>query len=183
MRRAPLLLLALLTGCLVPGRRSDPVVFHAFSAPSAPSDRASPQIHLPRTGIPAGLRRPTLVIERPGSVLVQDSHRWLAPLESAVPEAVGRRLTALTGLPCVSQPPAEDHLVLHADVLRMDVVDGRARLRIRFRLETSSGERRHEAEAEWSSPLASDEPGDFVAAQSSNLDKAAASLVSFLPKR
>ncbi len=183
MRHAALLLLTTLTGCLMPGSRSETVVFHAFSSPSGLALPERPALYLPRAGVPAGLRRPTLVIERSGSVLVRDSHRWLAPLESAVPEAVGRRLTALTGLPCVSQPPPEDHLVLHADVLRMDVVDGRARLRIRFRLETSSGERRHEAEAEWSSPLASDEPGDFVAAQSSNLDKAAASLVSFLPKR
>ncbi|MBM3826313.1 MAG: hypothetical protein FJ410_06315 [Verrucomicrobia bacterium] len=183
MRHAALLLLTILTGCLMPGSRSETVVFHAFSSPSGLADRTQPTLYLPRAGVPAGLRRPTLVIERLGSVLVQDSHRWLAPLESAVPEAVGRRLTALTGLPCASQPPAEDHFVLHADLLRMDVVDGLARLRLRFRLETSAGERRHESEAEWSSPLATDEPGEFVAAQSSNLDKAAASLVSLLPKR
>lgn len=183
MKTRALLLLLLLTGCLIPGRRSEKVVFHAFSAPSGLSDRARPTLYLPRAGVPAGLRRPTLVIERQGSVSVQDSHRWLTPLESAIPEALGRRLTALTGLPCSSQPAAEEHLVLHAEVLRMDVSDAHARLRIRFRLEDAAGERRHEAEAEWISPLVSEAPGDFVAAQSSNLDKAAASLVSFLPKR
>lgn len=183
MRTSALLCLLLLTGCLIPGRRSEKVVFHAFSAPAGLSDRARPTLYLPRAGVPAGLRRPTLVIEAQGSISVQDSHRWLTPLESAIPEALARRLTALTGLPCSSQPPAEDHLTLRADVLLMDVTDAHARLRIRFRLEDASGERRHESEAEWTSPLASDAPGDFVSAQSSNLDKAAASLVSILPKR
>ena len=184
MRHIPLALLLLtFTGCLVPGSRSEAVTFHAFSAPSAPAARPGPTLCLPRAAIPSGLRRPTVVIEWDGTVAMQDSHRWLAPLESAIPEALGRRITALTGQPCSSQPSSDDHLTLHSDVLRMDVTGGKARLRIRFRLEDAKGERRHEAEAEWTSDLASPEPGDFVAAQSSNLDKAAAGLVSFLPKR
>lgn len=183
MKRRSLLALLLLTGCLIPGRRSEPVVFHAFSAPSSVADRVSPHVCIPRASVPAGLRRPTLAIESPEGVTVHDSHRWLGPLETAVSEAVGRRITALTGLPCSLQPPSEGHLMLLIEVLRMDVHDGQARLRVRFRLQDSEGELRNQTESEWSSPLKSTRPGDFVAAQSSNLDKAAASVVSLLPGR
>ena len=131
MRHIPLALLLLtFTGCLVPGSRSEAVTFHAFSAPSAPAARPGPTLCLPRAAIPSGLRRPTVVIEGDGTVAMQDSHRWLAPLESAIPEALGRRITALTGQPCSSQPSSDDHLTLHSDVLRMDVTGGKARLRI-----------------------------------------------------
>lgn len=172
--------LLLLTGCLIPGRRSEAVVFHAFSAPSAVATKRGPSVHIPRAVLPAGLRRSSLVIENSGLVRVEDSHRWLGPLESALPEALGRRLTAASGLPCTSQPPQDDHLVLLLEVLRMDVADGRGRLRLRVRCEHSDGRRGVDGEYEWTSPLAGPSPGEFVAAQSANLDQAAASLVPFL---
>jgi hypothetical protein len=70
--------------------------------------------------------------------------------------------------------------VLLIEVLRMDVVDARARLRLRLRVELSDGKRGAEGEYEWLSPLAGPSAGEFVAAQSANLDQAAASLVPFL---
>lgn len=180
MRVLAALLPLLLVGCLLPGRRSEPVVFHAFSVPPAVATKPRPTVHVPRAVLPAGLRRPSLVIESREAVRVEDSHRWLGPLESTLPEAIGRRLTALTGLPCTSQPPPEDHLVLLIEVLRMDVVDARARMRLRLRIELSDGKRGAEGEYEWHSPLAGPSAGEFVAAQSANLDQAAASLVPFL---
>ncbi len=181
MKALVALLPLLLVGCLLPGRRSEPVVFHAFSSPSSyVAAKTGTAIHLPRAVLPAGLRRPSLVIENGGAVRVEDGHRWLGPLESALPEALGRRLTALKGFPCASQPPPDDHLVLLIEVLRMDVVDSRARLRLRIRIERSDGRRGPEAENEWLSPLAGPSAGEFVAAQSANLDQAAASLVPFL---
>ncbi|MGA0134687.1 MAG: ABC-type transport auxiliary lipoprotein family protein [Opitutales bacterium] len=164
-----------LGGCLI-GGRSEAVVFHAFSAPAASTSARSPKVYLPRAVLPAGLRRPAVVIERSGIARVEDSQRWLGPLESALPEAIGRRITASSGLPCTSQPPAEHHLVALIEVLRMDVVDTRARLRLRIRIENSGGDKLHEAESEWTSPLGGPAAGQFVAAQSANLDQVAGSL-------
>jgi uncharacterized lipoprotein YmbA len=115
----------LLGGCIIFDNKSEAVIFHQLAAPAASATSttaAGQQVFIPRAIIPAALRRPNLVLlDDTGWVRVEDNHRWVAPLDRAIPEAVGRHLSARTGVVTTMQTPALDHLVLLITVEKMEI--------------------------------------------------------------
>lgn len=188
--RTNLLLLALaclLSGCIIFDKKSEAVTFHQLSAPTASASRAAPVVFVPRAILPSALRRPNIVIlDDNGWVRIDDAHRWISPLDRAVAETVGRHLTARTGLPSVTQQPAEDHLVLLLTVDKMEAFEpatsGRslfsipgasankdtAVLQLTCRLEKSDGTLLAARTFAASTPLRERTPTEFVLAQSAN---------------
>lgn len=126
LRAAILSLSALLSGCIIFDQKSEAVVFHRFAAPGAQTNQAvsaGPQVFIPRAVIPSALRRPNVVLlDDNGWVQIEDAHRWIAPLDRAIPETVGRHLTARTGAVTTLQTPSEDHLVLLLTVDKMEIL-------------------------------------------------------------
>lgn len=191
---------ALLSGCIIFDKKSEAVTFHQLAAPSATSTRSGPTLFVPRATIPSALRRPNLVlIDDTGWVRVEDAHRWIAPLDRAVSEAVGRHLSSLSGLPAVAQAPAEDHLLLLLTIDKMEIFvpagPGRslfslpgstenidtAVLQITYRLERSDGTMIAAGTLNQSRPLKERAPTAFVQAQSANLAAIAAEIAKRLP--
>ena len=194
-------LATLLSGCIIFDQKSEAVTFHQFAAPAtavAPAS-AGTQVFVPRAIIPSALRRPNVVLlDDTGWVHIEDGHRWLAPLDRAVPEAVGRHLTALAGVVTTSQTPSEDHLVLLLTVDKMEVfmpagpersifslpgIGGKAdtaTLQLSCRLEKSDGTLITAKTFAQSRPLKERTPAAFVQTQSANLAALSAELVSWL---
>ncbi len=193
-------LTALLSGCIIFDKKSEAVTFHQFSAPASASTRSTPAIFIPRATIPAALRRPNIVLlDDTGWVRIDDAHRWLAPLDRAFPEALGRHLTSLTGLPTTTQPPAEDHLVLLLTVDKMEVFapaapersifslpgtspnNDTATLQVTCRLEKSDGTLLAAKTLTRSRQLKERTANEFTQAQSANLASVAADIAQLLP--
>jgi uncharacterized lipoprotein YmbA len=191
---------ALLSGCIIFDKKSEAVTFHQLASPAAQVTRATPTIFVPRSVIPAALRRPNIVmIDDTGWAQIEDAHRWIAPLDRAVSEAMARHLTSLTGLPSSTQSPADDHLVLLLTVDKMEIFatakPGRslflipgtaentdtATLQVTFRLEKSDGTLLATKTASQSRPLKERSPTAFAQAQSANLAAVAAEIAKFLP--
>jgi uncharacterized lipoprotein YmbA len=193
-------LTALLSGCIIFDKKSEAVTFHQLASPSAVTTRATPTLFVPRAIIPSALRRPNIVlIDDTGWVRIEDAHRWVAPLDRAVSEAVGRHLTSLTGLPSSTQSPAEDHLVLLLTVDKMEIFTpagpGRsifsipgtaantdtATLQITFRLENSDGSLLATKTLTQSRPLKERSAAEFAQAQSANFGAVSAEIAKLLP--
>jgi uncharacterized lipoprotein YmbA len=191
---------ALLSGCIIFDKKSEAVTFHQLAAPAATPSRAAPTIFVPRSVIPSALRRPNIVlIDDTGWVRVEDAHRWIAPLDRAFSEAVGRHLTAQTGLPVSTQSPADEHLVLLLTVDKMEIFapagPGRslfslpgtnvsndtATLQVSFRLEKSDGTLLAAKTVSRSRALKERSPVEFTQAQAANLAAVAAEIASSLP--
>jgi uncharacterized lipoprotein YmbA len=191
---------ALLSGCIIFDKKSEAVTFHQLASPTAVTTRPAPILFVPRALIPSALRRPNVVlIDDTGWVRIEDAHRWIAPLDRAVSEAVGRHLTALTGLPASTQSPSDDHLVLLLTVDKMEVFapagPGRslfsipgttantdtATLQLTFRLEKSDGTLLSTRTLTQTRPLKERSPTEFAQAQSANLAAAAAEIAKSLP--
>jgi uncharacterized lipoprotein YmbA len=199
--RAVLLgLTTLLSGCIIFDKKSEAVTFHQLSAPAAVTTRSAPILFVPRAIIPSALRRPNVVlIDDTGWVRIEDAHRWIAPLDRAVSEAVGRHLTSLTGLPASTQTPADEHLVVLLTVDKMEVFTpagpGRslfsipgttpntdtATLQLTFRLEKSDGTLLATKTLSQSRPLKERAPAEFEQAQSANLAAISAEIAKLLP--
>ena len=202
LRAAILSLTALLSGCIIFDQKSEAVVFHQFAAPSARPDRnvsAGPQVFIPRAVIPSALRRPNVVLlDDGGWVRIEDAHRWVAPLDRAIPEAMGRHLSARTGVVTTTQTPSEDHLVLLLTVDKMEVfspagpgrsifsLPGRAdkadtaSLQLTCRLEKADGTLVSVKTLTHASPLKERTAAAFVQAQSVNLAALSAELAPWL---
>jgi uncharacterized lipoprotein YmbA len=201
LRPLILVLGLLLSGCIIFDQKSEAVVFHHFSSPGAPAQAvpAGTQVYVPRAIIPASLRRPNIVlIDDNGWVLIEDAHRWVAPLDRAIPEAVARHLTARTGTVTTTQTPSEDHLVLLLTVDKMEVfapagserslfsLTGAsekaavASLRMTCRLEKADGMLVAVKTLSQSSTLKERTPGAFVQAQSANLAALSGELAEWL---
>jgi uncharacterized lipoprotein YmbA len=193
-------LAALLSGCIIFDKKSEAVTFHQLASPAAATTRSVPIVFVPRAAIPAALRRPNLVlIDDTGWVRIEDAHRWIAPLDRAVSEAVGRHLTSLTGLPAATQSPSDDHLVLLLTVDKMEIFTpagpGRslfslpgtaantdtATLQLTFRLEKSDGTLLAAQTLSQSRALKERSPTEFAQAQSANLAAISAEIAKFLP--
>jgi uncharacterized lipoprotein YmbA len=201
--KARFLLLALtvlLSGCIIFDKKSEAVTFYQLAAPVTPTTRVAPVVYVPRAMLPSALRRPNIVIlDDNGWVRVEDAHRWVAPLDRAVAEAVGRHLTNQTGLPSVTQAPAEDHLVLLLTVDKMEAFEpaapGRslfsipgtaanndtAIMQVTYRLEKSDGTLLSARTLSRSSPLKERAPAEFVRAQSANLAAISADIAKLIP--
>ena len=120
-----LALTALLSGCIIFDKKSEAVTFHQLASPTAAPVQPKtqgPHIFLPRAIIPSALRRPNVVLlDDNGWVRIEDAHRWIAPLDRAIPEVIGRHVSARTGIMADLQTPLEDHLVLLLTVDKMEV--------------------------------------------------------------
>ncbi len=177
MTRLCILLGALLTlpGCIVFDKKSEAVAFYQFSSPSAAAVNSEPVVFVTRASIPTALRRPNLVMQDDaGWVRVEDSHRWIAPLDRLISEAIAHHLTSITGISTTLLAPPADHLVLLVTVERMTVKAPKdATLGLHFRLENSAGEVIREKSSAWTTVMDSPNPAEFVRAQSKNLANAA----------
>jgi len=193
-------LTVLLSGCIIFDKKSEAVTFHQLASPAAVTTRSAPILFVPRAIIPSALRRPNVVlIDDTGWVRIEDAHRWIAPLDRSVPEAVGRHLTSLTGLPTSTQSPADDHLVLLLTVDKMEVftpaAPGRsifslpgtapntdtASLQITFRLEKADGTLLITKTISQSRLLKERSANEFTLAQSANLAALSVEIAKFVP--
>jgi uncharacterized lipoprotein YmbA len=197
-------LAGLLSGCIIFDQKSEAVVFHQFAAPAAglaqPSS-AGPQVFIPRAVIPSALRRPNVVLlDETGWVQIEDAHRWLAPLDRAVPEAVARHLTASAGVTTTSQTPADDHIVLLLTVDKMEIFapeaparsifslpggtdkSSTASLQLTCRLEKADGALLSVKTLSRSRQLKERTATAFVQAQSANLAELSAEIAKWLPQ-
>ena len=182
----------LLTGCIIFDKKSEAVTFHQLASPATATTRNAPTLFVPR--------RPNIVLlDDTGWVRIEDAHRWIAPLDRAVAEAVGRHLTSLTGLPAATQTPSDEHLVLLLTLDKMEVFapagPGRslfslpgttpnadtATLQVTFRLEKSDGTLLAAKTLSQSRPLKERSPAEFVQAQSANLAAVSAEIAKLLP--
>jgi len=167
---------SLITGCITFDQKSESVTFHQLSAPVTTPSKRTPIIFIPRANIPVSLRRPTLVIADENRVIkVDDSQRWIAPLDRAVSEIVGRNLTKQTGLPCELQTPNENYFVLLIDVEAMFLSTQATVLQLHYRIEDSQGKSLVQGEGQWKAKR-SENPIDYVNAQSENFASAAAQI-------
>ena len=193
---------ALLSGCIIFDQKSEAVVFHQFSAPGAQPNRAvsaGPQVFIPRAVIPSALRRPNVVLlDDNGWVQIEDAHRWVAPLDRAIPETVARHLTARTGVVTATQTPSEDHLVLLLTVDKMEIFApagpersifslpggtdkvSTASLQLTCRLEKADGTLVAVKTLTHASPLKERTAAAFVQAQSANLAALSSELAPWL---
>lgn len=199
LRASVLGLAALLSGCIIFDQKSEAVAFHHFASPSTTPSASGPQVFLPRAVIPSALRRPNVVlIDDNGWVRVEDAHRWVAPLDRAIPEAVARHLTARSGVMTTTQTPSEDHLVLLLTLDKMEVFapvaerslfslpgaaekDAKAMLQLSCRLEKADGTFIGVRTLTASHPLKERTPAAFVEAHSANLAEVSAELARWLP--
>jgi len=166
----------LVTGCITFDQKSESVTFHQLSAPVTTPTKKAPIIYIPRANIPVSLRRPTLVIADESRVIkVDDSQRWIASLDRAVSEIIGRNLTKQTGLPFELQTPNENHLVLFIDVEAMCLTAQSTVLQLHYRIEDAQGKSLIQGEGQWKAKR-SENPIEYVNAQSENFANAAAQI-------
>jgi len=167
---------SLITGCITFDQKSESVTFHQLSAPVATPTIKAPIIFIPRANIPVSLRRPTLVIADEAKVIkVDDSQRWIASLDRAVSEIIGRNLTKQTGLPFELQTPSENYLVLFIDVEAMFLTTQSTVLQLHYRIEDAQGKTLSQGQGQWKAKR-SENPIDYVNAQSENFANAAAQI-------
>ena len=167
---------SLVTGCITFDQKSESVTFHQLSAPVTTPTKKAPIIYIPRANIPVSLRRPTLVIADESRVIkVDDSQRWIASLDRAVSEIIGRNLTKQTGLPFELQTPNENYLVLFIDVEAMFLTAQSTVLQLHYRIEDAQGKSLIQGEGQWKAKR-SENPIEYVNAQSENFANAAAQI-------
>ena len=167
---------SLVTGCITFDQKSESVTFHQLSAPVTTPTKKAPIIYIPRANIPVSLRRPTLVIADESRVIkVDDSQRWIASLDRAVSEIIGRNLTKQTGLPFELQTPNENYLVLFIDVEAMYLTAQSTVLQLHYRIEDAQGKSLSQGEGQWKAKR-SENPIEYVNAQSENFANAAAQI-------
>ena len=195
-------LAALLSGCIIFDQKSEAVVFHQFAAPTGASaqDADGTPVFVPRAIIPTALRRPNVVLlDDAGWVHIEDAHRWIAPLDRAIPETVARHLRSRAGVITTTQTPSEDHLVLLLTVDKMDIAapagaerpffalpggavrPTAASLQLTCRLEKADGTPVAVRTFARSRPLTERAPAAFVQAQSANLAELSDEIARWLP--
>jgi uncharacterized lipoprotein YmbA len=166
-------LTSFVTGCITFDQKSESVTFHQLSAPVTTPTKKAPIIYIPRANIPVSLRRPTLVITDESRVIkVDDSQRWIASLDRAVSEIIGRNLTKQTGLPFELQTPNENYLILFIDVEAMYLTAQSTVLQLHYRIEDAQGKSLIQGQGQWKAKR-SENPIEYVNAQSENLANAA----------
>ena len=195
-------LTALLSGCIIFDQKSEAVVFHQFAAPAGGSaqDAGGSPVFVPRAIIPASLRRPNVVLlDDAGWVHIEDAHRWIAPLDRAIPETVARHLRSRAGVITTTQTPSEDHMVLLLTVDKMEIFApagaersifslpggtdkaSTATLQLTCRLEKADGTLVAVKTFAQSRPLKERTPAAFVQTQSANLAELSTEIAKWLP--
>jgi len=196
-------LAALLSGCIIFDQKSEAVVFHQFAAPTGASaqDADGTPVFVPRAIIPTALRRPNVVLlDDAGWVHIEDAHRWIAPLDRAIPETVARYLRSRAGVITTTQTPSEDHVVLLLTVDKMEIFApagaersifslpggtdkaSTATLQLTCRLEKADGTLVAVKTFDQSRPLKERTPAAFVQAQSANLAELSNEIAKWLPQ-
>jgi hypothetical protein len=196
-------LAALLSGCIIFDQKSEAVVFHQFAAPTGASaqDADGTPVFVPRAIIPTALRRPNVVLlDDAGWVHIEDAHRWIAPLDRAIPETVARHLRSRAGVITTTQTPSEDHVVLLLTVDKMEIFApagaersifslpggtdkaSTATLQLTCRLEKADGTLVAVKTFDQSRPLKERTPAAFVQAQSANLAELSNEIAKWLPQ-
>jgi ABC-type uncharacterized transport system auxiliary subunit len=196
-------LAALLSGCIIFDQKSEAVVFHQFAAPKGASaqDADGTPVFVPRAIIPTALRRPNVVLlDDAGWVHIEDAHRWIAPLDRAIPETVARHLRSRAGVITTTQTPSEDHVVLLLTVDKMEIFApagaersifslpggtdkaSTATLQLTCRLEKADGTLVAVKTFDQSRPLKERTPAAFVQAQSANLAELSNEIAKWLPQ-
>jgi uncharacterized lipoprotein YmbA len=196
-------LAALLSGCIIFDQKSEAVVFHQFAAPTGASaqDADGTPVFVPRAIIPTALRRPNVVLlDDAGWVHIEDAHRWIAPLDRAIPETVARHLRSRAGVITTTQTPSEDHVVLLLTVDKMEIFApagaersifslpggtdkaSTATLQLTCRLEKADGTPISVKTLTRSRPLKERTPAAFVQAQSANLAELSSEIAQWLPQ-
>lgn len=161
------------TGCITFDQKSESVTFHQLSGPVTTPTIKGPIIFIPRANIPVSMRRPTIVIADETRVIkLDDSQRWIASLDRAVSEIVGRNLSKQTGLPFELQTPNENYLVLFIDVEAMFLTAQATVLQLHYRIEDAQGKSLSQGHGQWKAKR-SENPIDYVNAQSENFASAA----------
>jgi len=201
LRAVVVALTALLSGCIIFDQKSEAVVFHQFAAPTGASaqDADGTPVFVPRAIIPTALRRPNVVL-LDGWVHIEDAHRWIAPLDRAIPETVARHLRSRAGVITTTQTPSEDHVVLLLTVDKMEIFApagaersifslpggtdkaSTATLQLTCRLEKADGTLVAVKTFDQSRPLKERTPAAFVQAQSANLAELSNEIAKWLPK-
>lgn len=175
-----LLAVSLISGCIKFDQKSESVTFHQLSAPIVTPTQKTPILYIPRSNIPTSLRRPTVVIADETHVIkVDDSQRWIASLDRAISEIIGRNLTQQTGLPFELQTPSENYLVLFIDVEAMTLTSQATVLQLHYRIEDAQGKSLRQGQGQWKTKR-TENPIDFVNAQSENLASAATQIAKDL---
>jgi uncharacterized lipoprotein YmbA len=108
-------------------------------------------------------------------IKVDDSHRWIASLDRSVSEIIGRNLTQQTGLPFELQTPSENYVVLFIDVEAMFLTTQSTVLQLHYRIEDAQGKTLSQGQGQWKAKR-SENPIDYVNAQSENFANAAAQI-------
>ena len=183
MNRLTLLLLtAALAGCIVFDKKSEAVAFHQFANPAAPAATGGPLVRVARATLPASVRRPAVVMIAPtGEVLIDDAHRWAAPLDRLVAECLARHLERAAGATATLQTPEQPHLTLVLEFERFEVVaERRAALTIDYRFERADGSALAGGRSACVEPMKELSAAEFVAAQSRNLAKAGDAIAATL---
>jgi len=171
---------SLITGCITFDQKSESVTFHQLSGPVTTPTIKAPIIFIPRANIPVSMRRPTIVIADETRVIkLDDSQRWIASLDRAVSEIVGRNLTKQTGLPFELHTPSENYLVLFIDVEAMFLTAQATVLQLHYRFEDAQGKTLSQGHGQWKAKR-SENPIDYVNAQSENFAKAATQIAQDL---
>lgn len=174
MRPLVLLVTSLfLPGCIVFDKKSEAVTFHRFEAASAAASRPAPHIHVVRANLPASVRRPAVVLLAPeGEVLVDDGHRWTAPLDRLVAETIAQHVTRESGFPATTTVPDAPHFTLILECERFEVAaTRRAALTVHYRFERADGSAVAGGTSACLEPMGELNATAFVAAQGRNLAK------------
>lgn len=181
-RLALLLLTAALAGCIVFDKKSEAVSFHQFATPASPAGTGQPLVLVPRATLPAAVRRPAVVMLTPtGEVLIDDAHRWAAPLDRLVAETIARHLERAAGATTALSTPDQPHLTLVLEFERFEVVaERRAALTVNYRFERGDGSAVAGGRSACVEPMPELTAAQFVAAQSRNLAKAGEAIAATL---
>jgi uncharacterized lipoprotein YmbA len=181
-RLALLLLTAALAGCIVFDKKSEAVTFHQFGTPATPATTGQPLVLVSRATLPAAVRRPAVVMLTPsGEVLIDDAHRWAAPLERLVSETIARHLERAAGATTALQTPDQPHLTLVLEFERFEVVPvRRAALTVNYRFEKPDGTAVAGGRSACVEPMKELSAERFVDAQSRNLSKVGEAIAATL---
>ncbi len=180
MMRLLLLFVALgsLSGCIIFDKKSETTTFLQFKSPATEAQKLEPAIYVVRPNLPSALRRPNIIMLTPeGEAVIDDAHRWTAPLERLMAEAVANHLTKLTGQATTLQAPEKSFVTLIIDVDHFELIPPKkAVLILHYHFEQVDGTSIAGGQGTWIEPMHELSAREFVDAQSQNLTKASAAI-------
>jgi uncharacterized lipoprotein YmbA len=173
-----LLCLGALSGCIIFDKKSETTTFLQFKSPATEAQKQVPAILVVRPNLPSALRRPNIImLTSEGEAIIDDAHRWTAPLERLIAEAVANHLTKITGQATTLQTPEKGFLSLVIDVDHFELIPPKkAVLILHYHFEQPDGTTLGGGQGTWTEPMPELSAREFVDAQSKNLTKASATI-------